>query len=431
MKKVLIITYYWPPAGGPGVQRVVKFVKYLPQLGWQPIILTVKNPSSPTDDNSLISQIPQNCKVYKTDTFEPFNLYKKVTGKKSNEKIPKNILEKRDNEKIIDKFARWIRSNCFIPDARLGWIHNLKKEGMKIIENEKPDIIFSTSPPHSLQIGAKKLAKKSGLKWVADFRDPWSEAYWLQELKQSKLSKNINKRLEKSVLKKSDSISTVSTGVVEMFRQKVDNNYNIIHNGADNISSSKIKTDKFIILFLGSLGKYHQIESLLKAINSLSNDIREKIELKFVGKVFDGYLKIFDKQKGINITISDYLPFNDAMNLAKEASVLFNPIPNSSYSKSMIGAKTYDYLSLKKPILVLSKEGNAIEKILNETESGKCFKLDDDLKIKEFILKYYKIWTEQKFVILDNENKLEKYTAKYNVAKLVKIFDEVLGNKVK
>ncbi|MDA3871426.1 MAG: glycosyl transferase family 1, partial [Candidatus Marinimicrobia bacterium] len=171
MKKVLIITYYWPPAGGPGVQRVLKFAKYLPQFGWQPIILTVKNGEYSAIDESLIKEIPKECIVYKTKTFEPYNLYKKFVGKKKDEKLPTYILNTNKNDNLNNKIAKWIRANLFIPDARIGWISHIVREGMKIIEKENPDIIFSSSPPHSLQIGAKKLAKKSGLKWVADFRD--------------------------------------------------------------------------------------------------------------------------------------------------------------------------------------------------------------------------------------------------------------------
>jgi len=427
MKKVLIITYYWPPAGGPGVQRVLKFAKYLPQFGWQPIILTVQYPNSPTEDKSLLSQIPKTCKVYKSKTFEPFDLYRKFTGKKSDENIPKNILEKRSNENIKERFSKWIRSNLFVPDARIGWIHNIKKVGIKIIEKENPDIIFSSSPPHSLQIGAKKLAKKSGLKWVADFRDPWNEAYWLQELNQNRFVKKMNQYFEKSVLKNANSISTISSGIVSLMRNKVDNEYHIIHNGADEIVSSTMKSNKFIILFLGSLSKHHNITSLLNAISSLSENVRNNLELRFVGKIFDGHLKTIKNYKNFKIIIRDYLPYQKAMSLAKESSILYKPNAMSSYSNSTIGAKTYDYLSLRKPILVIGKGGSAIKIILDDTKSGRFFENNDMRGIEGFLLNYYNIWLNQKYIILNNKEKLEKYTTIYNVEKLSNIFNKVVG----
>ena len=129
MKKVLIITYYWPPAGGAGVQRALKFVKYLPQFGWQPIVLTVQNPDSPVEDNSLIADIPKECKVYKTKSLEPFEIYKKFIGHNKNEKIPADVLLKKENASIKEKLAQWIRINLFIPDAKIGWKYFAVKEG--------------------------------------------------------------------------------------------------------------------------------------------------------------------------------------------------------------------------------------------------------------------------------------------------------------
>jgi hypothetical protein len=158
MKKVLIITYYWPPAGGPGVQRVLKFAKYLPEFGWQPLVLTVKNGEYPAYDKSLKNDIPPECKVYTTKSIEPFKLYKKFTGMAENEAIPvATLTENKKNWK--KRLAYWIRLNLFIPDAKIGWIPFAVKAGKKIIQEEKPDIILSSSPPPTVHLIAKKLAK--------------------------------------------------------------------------------------------------------------------------------------------------------------------------------------------------------------------------------------------------------------------------------
>ena len=157
MKKVLIITYYWPPAGGPGVQRVLKFAKYLPKFGWQPVILTVEGGDYPAIDESLVNSIDKGCKVYKTKTFEPFKLFKLLTGKKKDHKIDTYILTKKQSG-IMAKLSKWIRANLFVPDARVGWYPNAVKKGLEIIEEERIDMIFSSSPPHSLQFNSKKIA---------------------------------------------------------------------------------------------------------------------------------------------------------------------------------------------------------------------------------------------------------------------------------
>ena len=197
MKKVLIITYYWPPAGGAGVQRALKFVKYLPQFGWEPIVLTVENPDSPTEDLSLLEDIPKECKVYKTKSLEPFEVYKKFTGRKSNEKIPGDILLKSDNVSLKDKLAKWVRVNLFIPDAKIGWKKYAVKKGSEIIRTENIDLIFTTSPPQTVALIGRKLAKLTGVKWIADFRDPWMEIVYYQNLNRSKITKAIDTSLEK------------------------------------------------------------------------------------------------------------------------------------------------------------------------------------------------------------------------------------------
>ena len=178
MKKVLIITYYWPPAGGPGVQRVLKFAKYLPQFGWEPVILTVENGNFPAVDEGLLGEVPDNLKVYKTKTLEPFAIYNKLQGKDKTSAVDTFTITK-SGKSFKDKLGNAIRSYFFIPDARKGWKPFAVKAGLDIIKKEKIDLIFSSSPPHSLQLIAKDLAKKTQLPSVADFRDPWFNAIWL------------------------------------------------------------------------------------------------------------------------------------------------------------------------------------------------------------------------------------------------------------
>ena len=191
MKKVLIITYYWPPSGGPSVQRVLKFAKYLPIFGWEPIILTLVNQEFPEIDLSLKSDLKTELKVYRTKTIEPFSLYKKFLKKEKLEKIPTFVLNDSESKSKKEKFANWVRTNIFIPDARMGWYPFGVRKGIEIVKKEKIDLIFSSSPPHSLQLIAKTISKKTHSKWVADFRDPWINAFWQSGSKKSKISSKI------------------------------------------------------------------------------------------------------------------------------------------------------------------------------------------------------------------------------------------------
>jgi hypothetical protein len=179
MKKVLIITYYWPPAGGPGVQRILKFAKYLPDFGWQPLVLTVSKGEYPALDKSLYKEIPQEAEVFKTKSFEPNLLYKKFVGLDQDASIPISVLSE-EKSSLKKSLAHWIRINFFIPDAKIGWQPFAITEGKRIIENHQPDIIFSSSPPPTVHLIARRLKKYARLKWVADFRDPWTDIHYYE-----------------------------------------------------------------------------------------------------------------------------------------------------------------------------------------------------------------------------------------------------------
>jgi glycosyltransferase involved in cell wall biosynthesis len=425
MKKVLIITYYWPPAGGPGVQRIVKYAKHLPEFGWTPIILTVENPSSPTWDESLLKDISNKAIIYKTRTFEPFNFYKRLTGRSKDENLPKDIIVKKPNEKFREKISRLIRANIFIPDARVGWIPFMVKQGMKIIRSEEPTVIFSTSPPHSVQLGAKKLAQKSGLPWIADFRDPWIEAYWESEIQRFSLINRLNKRFEKKVLKSADMVTTVSEGFVKLFSKKAENDYNVLYHGFEFINTDVTKTEKFTILYIGNMSKYQSPLPVLQAVQKLSSEIKDKTELIIVGKVYEGFKELTKNYSSIKILTHNYMPYHKAMEFSRTASLLLliNPLP--VYGAELLPVKIYDYLALRKPILAMGSKGGRLEELIIETKSGKIFEQNDVGEISDFIKTEYAKWDKIRYTLLSDDKILDKYRAKENVKKLVELLDSI------
>ena len=427
MKKVLIITYYWPPAGGPGVQRVLKFAKYLPEFGWQPIILTVKNGEYPAIDESLIKEIPKECIVYKTKTFEPYNLYKKFVGKKKDEKLPTHILNTNKNDNLNNKIAKWIRANLFIPDARIGWISHIVREGMKIIENEKPDIIFSSSPPHSLQIGAKKLAKKSGLKWVADFRDPWTDYFGIKDLSHTKITKKLNLNLEKSCLENADKIVSVSKSFNDLFKKKIKNNYFIIPNGFDAIdfqNISKEKNNKFKITYIGSIRKSQNPEMFFASLSKLKSEVLDKIEINFYGSTFPSVISTIKKYKFVDkIKLHKYISHKNIPKILINSNMLLLIIPNTSNNEGILPGKLFEYLATENYILGIGpKDGDASE-ILKKTNCGKMYNYDENLS--QIILEQFKNWGNGKKQNVNNEA-IKQYTRKKLTEKLVNIFEKLV-----
>lgn len=425
MKKVLIITYYWPPAGGPGVQRVLKFAKYLPEFGWQPIILTVENGEYPAIDESLLNEIPENVKVYKTKSFEPFTLYKGVTGQKGN--IPTHVLSRNDNESLIQKLSKWIRANVFIPDARVGWIPSIVKEGKKILEEEKPDLIFSSSPPHSLQIGAMKLAKQTGIKWIADFRDPWTDGFWQKELNRTRYAIKKDITYELSVLKNSKAVITVSESIADLLQKKIINKYFAIPNGYDHSDFEGIcKQPKniFKIVYAGSLRKSQIPYNLFTALSSLKEHNRiKKLEVDFIGTVHPVVINLI-KENNLEdiIKLKNYISHSELINEIANADILLLSIPNTQNNEGILTGKLFEYIAAKNFILGFGPKDGDAAKIIKELNCGIMFDFSENPE--EVILEKYNDWLGGKKSLIENDS--EKYTRKNLTKKLSEVFESVL-----
>lgn len=423
MKKALIITYYWPPAGGPGVQRVLNIVEHLSQVGWEPLILTVKNPSAPSIDTSLLSRISKGCKVYKTKTSEPFEAYKRLTGKKVGSALPKNIA--LDNHaSFSEKLSHWIRANLFIPDARKGWKRFLVREGMTVIKNEKPDVIFSTSPPHSLQLGAMKLAKKSGIPWVADLRDPWTEAYWETHMPKTNRSKKKNRRFEQIVLNNADHVTTVGEGIKDLIKEKTNKPVSVMYNGYREVETEPIPTEFFEIVHLGNLSAMQSCNELIEAVDHLSLREKKKVRLVFIGTLANEHKEKLERYLDINTLYIDFMPYEDMILRVRSAALLFLPKLNSSYSKGLISAKLFDYLALRRPIIAISDPSSDIRAILHETGSGRSFLPNENTEMSQHISELISILEEKGHLVFEKNPALEKYSSVSNVKTLAEIFEK-------
>jgi hypothetical protein len=218
MKKALIITYYWPPSGGAGVQRWLKFVKYLRDFGWEPVVFTPENPEFPETDTSLANDVPANLEVIKLPIWEPYDVYKRFMGQKKEDKISASFLSEKKQNKLLQWISVWIRGNLFIPDARRFWIRPAVKYLEKYLQTNPADVLVSTGPPHSMHVIALKVANKTGLPWIADFRDPWTNIDFYNELKLSPGADKKHRRLEKAVLEGATAITVVSRTMVEDFK---------------------------------------------------------------------------------------------------------------------------------------------------------------------------------------------------------------------
>ena len=220
MKKVLIITYYWPPSGGAGVQRSLKFVKYLPLFGIEPIVITVdaEQATYPILDSTLLNEVSEDVRVVRTRSFEPLKILSAIKGKES---VPHGGFANSNKESITQRTLRFIRGNFFIPDARKGWVSFAVKAASEIIEKEKIDTVFVSSPPHSSQLIGLELKKKYNIKWIADMRDPWTDIYYYKDLLQTKFSAARDAVYERQVLEGADEVISVSEPINKIDRKSV------------------------------------------------------------------------------------------------------------------------------------------------------------------------------------------------------------------
>ncbi|HKJ42016.1 MAG TPA: glycosyltransferase family 4 protein [Sunxiuqinia sp.] len=384
MKKVLIITYYWPPSGGAGVQRWLKFSKYLPEYGVQPVILTVDpaKASYAQVDKSLEHEVSSSVFVYKTNTFEPYNFYKKMVGK---EEIPYGGFSNKSEETFLQKIAKAVRGNFFIPDPRKGWNRFAYRRAVELVREHRIDTVITTSPPHSTQLIGLKLKRELGIHWVADLRDPWTDIYYYPELHHSFLSRKLDQAMELKVLRQADVILTVSEHLKRMFIAKIDPNNDskviVIPNGYDEKDFElKVKASdaKFVITYTGTISEKYDINGFLVAISKLDEQKKKGILLRFVGNVSSDIVdKIRQTIPEVELDLVGYVGHSTSVGFLLRSSLQLLVIPKIKNNKGIVTGKFFEYLASRKPVLAIGPEGGDLEQLIDETECGKLFNYDD------------------------------------------------------
>tara|TARA_Y100000385_G_scaffold262017_1_gene293310 strand:- start:1469 stop:2767 length:1299 start_codon:yes stop_codon:yes gene_type:complete len=430
MKNVLIITYYWPPMGGGGVQRWLKTSKYLKNNSdWNPIIFTVKDAETSIHDNSLEKEV-KDLTVLRSSIWEPFKLYKLLTGRR-NEAINPGFLKTSNKKSFLDNFSMWIRSNFFIPDAKSFWITTAFKQLQKIFKKYKIDIIVSTGPPHTTHLIAMKVKKKYKIPWLADFRDPWTNIDFYQKLKLSLIADKIHRYYELNVLKNADIVTTVSESWAEDFYKIYNREIIVINNGFDpedfEKKSSKVLDNKFSITHAGSMNgdRNHDIFwATLKAICDSHLDFREKLEVKLIGPIdFSVRESISKYNLNKNVTFIDELPHDKVINHLISSQLLYLPLNNSSNISGIIPGKTYEYIAAKRPIICIGDTNGDTAKILTQTNSGYIFSLLDSNSLEEKLLYFYSMFKNNDLKVFSKN--ISIYSRKKLSTKFVDIFNKM------
>jgi glycosyltransferase involved in cell wall biosynthesis len=436
LKKVLIITYYWPPSGGSGVQRWMYFAKYLSEFGIKPYVLTVDPAyaSYKFIDKSFEKKISQ-VEVYRTLSSEPFTIYSKVIGKKKTDAIPQGF-SGESNPGLLQKAGRFIRGNFFIPDARKGWIKFALQEARKIISQNKIDIIITTGPPHSTHLIGLKLKKEFDLKWVVDFRDPWTEVFYNKLFYRTSWAINTDRKLEKQVLNAADKVLTIGPSMAKLLQSKVDDvsgnsKVQYIFNGYDQevFKSLVHKKDKnqFTICHLGILTDNQPVDGFIEAMKIFfkeKNVTDSHIKLLLIGRISPGILdKLKSALPGLKLEVIDYLSHEEAMQQIMNADLLFNSLADVPDGKYLISGKLMEYIATGNPVLCLGDESGDAAMLLNEFEDAKVFDRKNINGMHEFILNIFKRW-KNGFEI-KRKNSSEKYSRYKTAAELAEFLKTI------
>jgi len=424
-KKVLIITYYWPPAGGSGVQRWLKFSKYLRGFDIEPVIYTIDNPSYPILDKSSESEIPKDLEILKQAIFEP-NSMLSFFGR-NNKKESAGFLN--PNPTFFGSIIQYIRANYFIPDARKFWIQPSVNFLSNYLENNHIDAIITTGPPHSMHLIGLELKKKLGIKWISDFRDPWTEIDYFQQLPLTKKATKKHQDLEQEVLRKSDMVVVVGETMKEKFLKHT-KRIEVLTNGFDTIEdlSTQKLDEKFSITHVGLMNSDRNPTILWEVLNEISNtnlNFKNDLRIKLIGKLDDAViqdLKVFDHN---TIETIPYLDHKDVSKYQASSQVLLLSINEVPSAKGIITGKIFEYLQAKRPILAIGPEDGDAAMILKNTNAGTIIGFKNKTVLKATILNLYKDYKEG--VLFVKSINIEQYHRKNITSQLAEVIKKVVS----
>lgn len=426
MKKVLIITYYWPPAGGPGVQRWLKFVTYLPEFGYDPIVYVPENATYPIVDEKLLVQVPESIKIVRRPIFEPYRIAGLLGGKDVG-RISSGIIPAKSRQSFFQRVALWVRGNMFIPDARVFWVNPSVKFLRKHIAENSIDTIITTGPPHSLHlIGMKLKQQNPKLRWLADFRDPWTTIGYQKALKLSRSSSRKHVESERAVLQSADEIIVTSPSTKTEFQAKTNRPIHVITNGYDlQPRQSEPMSGKFTVSHIGSLLSERNPGILWEAFSELIHEIQgfsDDFQLQLIGTVSQeviGTLSELGLMKFVEIP--GYVSHEQAVNYQRQTQVLLLIEIDSEITKSIIPGKVFEYIVSGRPILAIGPKGSDFAAIVTETQTGIFVHYDEKDKVKSFLKSSYESFKSGSLKI--SPVGTEKYSRKNLTAQLATVLD--------
>lgn len=424
---MLIITYYWPPSGGAGVQRWLKFAKYLLEFGYQPIIYTPENPEFPVVDESLLDDISEEIEVLKQPIWEPYNWYRQFLGQKD-KKIGAGFVSEKKEPGLLHKMSVWIRGNFFIPDARRFWVKPSIQFLNKYLKENPVDLVVSTGPPHSMHLIALGLKNQLNIKWIADFRDPWTNIDFYKELMLSSWADKKHRQLEKEVLTKADKVVTIGYTMTKEMKGLGAKNVETITNGfdEDDFPETEVELDSsFTISHIGTFSpsrnhpKFWQALAELKAENA---EFSKVLKIRTVG-VVDHTVASSIEEYGLseNWERIEYVSHSEVLNYQRSSTVLLVSINNTPNATGILPGKFFEYMASGRPILAIGPKESDIGKVLSKTKAGVIAERDDIEGIKQAIMSLF----EESRLPERDENEISNFTRRGLTQSLVQTMESL------
>lgn len=439
MKRVLIISYYWPPTGGSGVQRWVKFAKYLPEEGWQPVIYTPENPEQLAVDTTLEAEIPAEAEIIKTHITEPYELYKKFLRRSghSKEAVEVNPVNAQ-NKSFAQKAAMWVRGNFFRPDPRCLWIRPSVKFLKKYLKEHPVDLIVSTGPPQSMHMIGLRLAEETGLPWIADFRDPWTKIFYFKHLSMTKATERWHEKMEKKVLDNASAVVAVSPLVQKDFQSMTKTTVELITNGFDECDFPQGECHEadggpdrdFIITHTGLFAADGNPTTLWQVLSERCNQdetFRKLLKIKLIGKT-DGQIKTAIEDAGLKENTIDmgYQPHAKAIEEQRTASLLILPLRKEPEYKAVLPGKLFEYLASLRPVLGIGQPDGAMSMILDSTKAGVVLDWEDKASIGKFIDRCWEKHLEGRLTASDAD--ISQFTRRNLTRRMAQLFEKLTSH---
>lgn len=427
--KVLIITYYWPPAGGPGVQRWLKFVKYLPEFDVEPIVYIPENPSYPLLDEKLLSDVSDKTVILKNKIFEPYALASFLSKNKT-KKLGAGIITQKKKQSFIEKAMLWIRGNVFIPDARVFWVKPSVKYLKKYIQENNIETIITTGPPHSLHLIGLDLKKHLNINWIADFRDPWTTIGYHKELKLSKWASAKHKSLEKEVLTTCDTILVTSPTTKSEFERITNQPIEVITNGYDVEKIEKKSLDEaFTLAHIGSFLSERNPQILWESLSELINENKifaTHFKLKLIGAVSKEVIQSISEYKLDSFVQNlGYVSHEVALVHQRSSQVLLLIEIDSEDTKCIIPGKLFEYMVSERPILAIGPKNSDFENIIKQTNTGVFYQYIEKNELKSQILSYFNQYLDKNLKV--NAVGLQQFSRKNLTEQLAKTISKFNG----